>query len=389
MSESVAVTHWGRIGPLFLTVLVDVFALTIVYPLLPYVAQHFGASPLVAGVLLASFSVCQLVSGPILGRLSDRYGRKPVLLVSQSGTLVGLLIMGLGQGLEWLFVGRILDGLTAGNLSTAQAAIADNTAPEDRTKAFGLFGIAFGLGFLIGPALSGFMAERLGYSAPFLAAAGLSFTSVTLTALLVPRQDPRPSTTRSTFFQSTRRILSTPSARERILELFFYVASFATLTGGLAMFLERRMSFGPDRVGYAFAFSGLVGGLMQGGLGRLTRRHGEARISAVGTVIMVVGYVVLAGAHSLPVLGIALGIGGIGSAVVRPALTTLVTTSVPDDERGLVLGVSQSASSLGQALGPAVAGVLINRGALAGWAIAAAVLASSTLVVRALSHRLT
>jgi MFS family permease len=141
--------------PIFLTVLVDVLALTIILPLLPFYADSLGATPIVVGLLTASFAVCQLISGPILGRLSDRVGRKRVLLVSQMGTCIGFLVLGSAHTLWMLFLGRIIDGLTAGNLSIAQAYISDVTKPEERTKSFALIGIAFGMGFLIGPAISG------------------------------------------------------------------------------------------------------------------------------------------------------------------------------------------------------------------------------------------
>lgn len=367
-----------RLAPLFLTVFVDVLALTLVLPLLPYYAQSLGATPRLVGLLLASFSLCQFASGPLLGRLSDRFGRKPVLVASQLGTFVGLLMIGLTNRIEWLFAGRIVDGITAGNLSIAQAIIADQTRVEERTKAFGFFGIAFGVGFLVGPAASGLLAKKLGYHAPPLGAAALSLLSVVLTASLVPSTPPGAAP-RGSLVSAFRGMLARRAPRTRMLELFFYVASFSMLTGGLAMFLERRMSWEVDQVGYAFAYSGLIGGLMQGGIGRLAARLGEERLAAFGVLSMAVGYIVLGSADSLLGLGVALGLGGIGSAVVRPALTTLLTASVGEDERGLVLGVSQSGSSLAQALGPALAGVLIQRGALAAWAYVAAALSLTSL----------
>lgn len=376
-----------RLTPIFLTVFVDVLALTFVLPLLPYYAQTFGASPLQVGLLLASFSLCQFVSGPILGRMSDRYGRKPVLVTSQLGTLIGLLVIGTAGSLTWLFVGRILDGLTAGNLSIAQAYITDETKPEERTKAYSFFGIAFGVGFLVGPALSGALAKRYGYAAPALGAAGLSLLSIVLSTTLLPNRKPAPILERVGFLPALRRVLGRSVVRSRILELFGFVFSFAILTGGLALFLERRLKFDVEQVGYAFAFSGLVGGLVQGGVGRAAKRLGESRLSAIGLVLMSVGYVILAFSYNLPTLALALGIGGVGAAVVRPALTTMIAGSVADGERGLVLGVSQSASSLGQTLGPAVAGLVIGVGALRAWGLIAAGLAVSTLGVRWLSSR--
>jgi MFS family permease len=377
-----------RLAPIFLTVFVDVLALTFMLPLLPHYAQTFGASPLQVGLLLASFSLCQLVSGPVLGRLSDRLGRKPVLVTSQVGTLIGLLVIGTAGNLTWLFVGRILDGLTAGNLSIAQAYITDETKPEERTKAYAFFGIAFGVGFLIGPALSGKLAILYGYAAPPLGAAGLSLLSIALSTTLLPNRKPPANLERASLLAAFRHILGQSAVRSRILELFGYVFSFALLTGGLALFLERRLRFDVEQVGYAFAFSGLVGLVVVGGVGRAAKRLGERRLSAIGLVLMTVGYVVLAFSYDLPTLGIALGIGGVGAAVVRPALTTLIAGSVPESERGLVLGVSQSASSLGQTLGPAVAGLVIGAGALRAWGLIAAGVAISTLGVRWLSSRI-
>src|SRR5512147_3328323 len=171
--------------PIFLIVLVDIFAFTLVIPLLAIYAEHLGATPFEATLLVSIFAVCQLVSGPLLGRISDRVGRKPMLIVSQVGTLLGLLVMGSANSLWLLFLGRMLDGATAGNLSLAQAYIADNTKPEDRARSFGLIGIAFGLGFFIGPSITGFLSARYGLTAPIYLAAGMSATSVLATTLLL------------------------------------------------------------------------------------------------------------------------------------------------------------------------------------------------------------
>ena len=367
------------LGPIYLTIFVDVLALTLVLPLLPYYAEHFGATPFQVGLLFATFSLCQLISGPLLGRLSDRVGRKPVLVSSQIGTVVGLFTIGFAPSLGFLFLGRVIDGLTAGNLTIAQAYIADVTKPEQRTRAFAFFGIAFGVGFLIGPMLSGFLAHSFGFSAPPLGAAGLSMLSVVLSTTLLPNHPPpklvgpRPS---------LLAVLRQPKPRARVAELFTYVLSFSMLTGGLAMFLQRRLDFDVRQVGFAFGFSGLVGALVQGAVGPLSKRLGDLKLSTVGFVVMIVGYLVLAQVHGIALLGVALGVGSLGSSVVRPALTSLLTKSVDDSERGGALGVSQAASSLAQTLGPATAGLLIDRGALSGWAYCAAGVAFAALVVR-------
>src|SRR5678809_980453 len=165
---------------IFLIVLVDVLGLTIILPLLPFYAESLGATPRVVGLLVSAYAICQLLAGPPLGHLSDRIGRRPVLLVSQIGTCIGFLILAYAHTLWLVFLARIIDGLTAGNLTVAQAYIADVTDVQKRTKSFGMIGIAFGIGFLIGPGITGFLAQ-FGNTYPIFAAAGLSFTSILCT----------------------------------------------------------------------------------------------------------------------------------------------------------------------------------------------------------------
>ncbi|WP_437285233.1 MFS transporter [Sorangium sp. So ce406] len=377
--------------PIFLTVFVDVLGLTLVLPLLPFYAEHFGASELVVGVLAASYAVCQLVSGPILGRISDRVGRKPTLLASQTGTFIGFLVLGSASSLWMLFLGRIIDGLTAGNLTIAQAYISDVTRPEERTRAFGLIGIAFGSGFLLGPAITGELASRFGYGAPALGAAALSLTSILLTATLLPAKPIAPaaateaagagaarpaSDVRVGRGDAFRRFFDRPLARRRLLEFFAFSLSFSTLIGGLALFLERRFAFGVKETGYIFAFSGLIGGSIQGGaLGRLAKRYGEQRLAVLGFATMVIGYGLLGAAYGLPALLLLVAIGAFGSAVVRPSITTLLTKSVGRDEQGAALGVSQSLASISQIVGPIGAGWLIEHRALTAYGLMAATFA--------------
>ncbi len=183
--------------------------MAIILPLLPFYSERMGASAFVVGLLVASYAACQLIAGPILGQISDRIGRKPVLIVSQVGTLIGFLILAKAQVLWVVFLSRIIDGATAGNLSLAQAYISDVTKPEERSKSFALIGIAFGIGFLIGPAISGFL-STFGYSAPVYAAAALSFTSILCTWFLLPAREPSPSGSQAPNLQPVpiRRVLS-------------------------------------------------------------------------------------------------------------------------------------------------------------------------------------
>ncbi|MCK6547505.1 MFS transporter [Myxococcota bacterium] len=363
--------------PIGLTVFVDVLGLTIVIPLLPRYGEQLGASTIVATSLFSVYSLCQLLSGPALGRLSDRIGRKPVLLASQLGTLVGFLVLAFADSLWMLFLGRILDGLTAGNLSIAQAYISDVTKPENRTKAFAIIGIAFGTGFMFGPAISGILADRYGLSAPFFLSAALSALSVIATATLLPKVDVKPHEAEAKGrLDYLKELFAREAPRNRLLEFFFFALSFATLNGGLTLFLERRFGYSIAEAGYVFAFSGFVGAVVQGGIGRLVKRLGDERLSLVGFVSMALGFFLLAPTTVLPALLVVIVIASFGSAVTRPTLTTLLTKSVGPTEQGAALGVSQSVNGMGQILGPLVAGWLIGHELLAGYGLAAGLFAA-------------
>lgn len=368
--------------PIFLIVLVDVFGFTLVLPLLPFYAEKLGASALDVGFLTASFAACQLVTGPILGRISDRVGRRPTLLVSQAGTFLGFLILALAGNLWMLFLSRIMDGLTAGNLSIAQAYISDVTTPENRTRAFGLIGIAFGAGFLFGPAISGFLSQY-GYHWPAIAAMALSATSIVGTWFLLREAKPTPEAREASAarapgsrFEQFTKYFSRPLPRRRLAEFFAFSLSFSTLIGGLALYLERQFDFDATHVGYIFAFSGLVGGVIQGGLlGRLVKMFGEERLATIGFVAMMLGYVFLGWIGVVPVLLVMVAIASFGSAVTRPTITTLITKSVGRKEQGVVLGVSQSLASVSQIIGPIIAGWLIEHHLLKTYGVVAAAFA--------------
>ncbi len=377
--------------PLFLTVFVDVLGLTLVLPLLPFYAEHYGATPFEVTLIAASYAACQLVSGPILGRMSDRVGRKPVLLASQVGTFIGFLVLAYANQLWLIFLGRIIDGSTAGNLSIAQAYISDVTKPENRTKAFAVIGISFGMGFLIGPAISGQLAQRYGLAAPMFLAAGLSLLSVITTATMLPRviqrvpdpgAPPRAPTGRSLAFGS---FFGRPAPRRVLFEFLCFTFAFSTLIGGLGLFLKHRLDFDVGQAGWIFTFSGLIGAIVQGGLiGRLVKRFGEARLAAIGFASMTLGYGALALTTALPLLLISTALGGVGIAVVRPCLTTLLTRSVGRDEQGAVLGVSQSLTSVSSMTANPIAGLLIQAGhvGMVAWALVAAVVAAVGMILR-------
>ena len=386
--------------PIFLIVAVDVLGLTLMIPLLPFYAERLGATPTVAGWLVGVYAAFQLISGPLLGRLSDHMGRKPLLIVSQIGTFVGFLITANATVLWLVFVGRIIDGATAGNLSLAQAYISDVTKPEERAKSFGIIGIAFGLGFLVGPAISGFLAGY-DYRYPMYAAALLSFTSIMATTFLLPTvavsQKSREDSGAGPAAPGGRRVslvqwgeyvkyFRQPVLSTLLIQFLCFAFSFAMFVAGLPLFAERRFTwhgrpFGPEQTGYAWAWAGFLGILLQGpGLGRLVKRFGERALNRTGFAAYAIGYLMMAFAHSIPMLVATITVLAIGG-LVRPTLTSLITHTAPRSEQGSVLGLNQSLTSISQIAAPPLGGLLITNHLLAPWAITAACVAAGGLLL--------
>lgn len=375
--------------PIFLIVLVDVFALTLVIPLLAIYSESFGASPLQATLLVSVFAACSLISAPVLGQLSDRFGRKPMLLVSQVGTLIGLLLMARATSLWMLYVARVIDGLTAGNLSLAQAWISDRTPPHLRTKRFALIGIAFGVGFFIGPWVTGELA-RYGLNAPIYLAAALSLTSIIATATLLeggaPKlqpsdSDPGPAGRRPSPFalDTYAKFLSRPVLGGLLAQFFLFQFAFSLFTSGFALFAERSYTwkghaFGPREVGYVFAYVGLLGIFIQGGLiGRLSKKLGDGALVWSGFLCALIGYFALPLAHGTGPLLVVASITAFGTGVLRPALTSLVSQSASAREQGTALGIMQSLGSLASVGAPALGGFFLGHGRLGAWAFSSGV----------------
>jgi DHA1 family tetracycline resistance protein-like MFS transporter len=362
--------------PIFLIVLVDVLGMAIILPLLPFYSERMGASALVVGLLVSSYAACQLIAGPLLGRISDRVGRKPVLMVSQLGTLIGFLILANAHVLWVVFLSRVIDGLTAGNLSIAQAYISDVSKPEERSKSFAVIGIAFGVGFLIGPGISGFL-STFSYSAPVYAAAALSFSSILCTWFLLPARKPdaQSAAARSGLFNFAgyAEYFRRPVLRVYLMQFFLFAFSFSTYISGFALFAQRRFGFGPREVGYLFAWVGFLGIILQGGLiGRLVKRYGERRLVFSGFLGAAIGYAAVGLTYNWHWLYLVSVIASYGMGVLRPSVTSLVTQNAGREEQGVVLGLTQSLTSISAIVAPILAGLLIDRQFLTAWAMVAA-----------------
>lgn len=386
--------------PIFLIVAVDVLGFTMILPLLPFYSERLGASPTVVGAVVSIYAIFQLISGPILGQLSDRFGRRPILLVSQIGTLAGFIVLAYSRFLWLVFLARALDGATAGNLTTAQAYISDVTKPEERAKSFAMIGVAFGFGFLVGPAISGYLAQ-FGYQAPIFAACALSFTSIVCTFFLLPRREvihqhneeaevALPGGKRLSLFSwgEYARFFKEPVVARLLMRWMLFSLSFATFMSGFALFAERRyqwngQTLGPREVGYIFAFFGFLGIIMQGGLvGRMVKRLGEERVVMLGFLGTFLGYGALALTHTVAAMLWVLGASSVLGAGLRPALTSLITQKAGRREQGIIIGLTQSLTSVAQIVAPLVGGVLIQEGLLSAWTLWAAALAGAALFIR-------
>src|SRR6266849_9529411 len=354
---------------IFITVFIDLVGFGIVIPVLPFYAEgtKFGATPREVGFLFASYSIMQLIFAPVMGRLSDKYGRRPVLLVSILGTCLGFMILGFATTLWMLFVGRIIDGISGGNISTAQAYIADVTTKEDRAKGMGLIGAAFGLGFVFGPAIGGIL-SRWGINIPFLFAGGLAFANATLLYFTLP-ETVTPDHPARVSAASGRGLSQLIDSLKRprlgfVLTIYFLsIVAFSIMTTVFSLFLMFRLGYDAFHNGWVFAFVGIVSAIIQGGLiGRLVRRFGEPSLVITGALLFSAS--LFATPFVGPVIGIigilAIGtVSSIGNALMAPSLTSLASKSADSGEQGSVLGVTQSVASLARAVGPTIAAFLI------------------------------
>ena len=337
---------------IFLTIFVNLVGFGIIIPLLPFYAETFGASPLMIGLLFAVFSLCQLVAAPALGDLSDRYGRRPVLIFSLAGTVVSFAMLAVAHSIAMLFAARIVDGLSGGNISTARAYVADITEPKDRARAYGIIGAAFGLGFILGPALSGIL-SGISYTAPIWAAAGLTLVATVMAWLWLPETVHRAQAGAGNPFSYLPDLLQRAPVRRILTIDFMYWFAFATFQTTFSLFVARRFGFGVSKTAYFFAAFGLLGALIQGGCIRpVVKRLGEKPTFLMGLGFGAVGLVSAAAAHTVPVFALALVPLALGIGFGHPTMSSLVSQVARDDEQGRVQGAASAVESLGRTIGP-------------------------------------
>lgn len=347
---------------LFLTVFIDMVGFGIIIPVLPLYAEHFHATPMAIGWLTGIYSGMQIIFTPILGRLSDRFGRRPVLMLSLAGTALGFALMGVAQSLTLLFIARIIAGVTGGNISIPQAYIADVTTPETRSRWMGMIGAAFGLGFTFGPMIGGIM-SRISYSAPFFFAAALAAANVVLLYFILPESLPKEHRVKPHEDASTIEVFRHGSGWMFglvVATYFFLVAGFTVMTTLFALFTARRFGYDAHATGFLFGFIGIVTVIVQGGLiGRLVKMFGETNLARTGLLLTAVSLALLPWCGNLAWLLIACVGLSCGSGFASPPLNGLASQMIDRSWQGRALGVMQSAGSTARLLGPLLGGGLL------------------------------
>jgi DHA1 family tetracycline resistance protein-like MFS transporter len=367
---------------LFITILVNLIGFGIIIPLLPFYATTYGASPFVVGLLFASFSASQLIAAPVLGAWSDRWGRRPVLILSLVGTAVSFAMLAMAESLTMLFAARIVDGLSGGNITTARAYIADVTTEEDRAKAYGYLGAAFGLGFIIGPALGGAF-SHISYTAPIWVAAAVTVAAIAMAWFWLPETLHRVDAASISPWKALKDVARRAHLRVLLGVDFIYWMSFAVYQTTFALFGAIRFGFDVAETGYLLSAFGFLGVIVQGMLvGPIVKRLGERSTLTVGLLLTAVGWGGSAATWSLPVFVSMLIPGAIGIGLCNATLSALISHAAGRGEQGRVQGAAGALESLGRATGPVWGNSMLQYfGEGSAYAAAAALLVGGAAII--------
>jgi len=366
----------ATLAPLFLTVFIDLLGFGLILPLLPFFAGSFGASPLDIGLITASYAAAQFVGAPILGRLSDRYGRRPVLMLSVLGTSLGFVLLGLaeplgavvGSSLAVIYASRVLAGLTGGNITVAQAYIADVTDEKGRTRALGMIGAAFGLGFIFGPAIGGFL-STYGFAVPAFAAAALAAVNFCLIAIRLPESltperraallgRARPALGLGSLTSALSRPMVGPLLQIRFVFGFAFVI-FQTV---FALYAQYRLGLDARSTSFVLSYVGVLSVVTQAVIiGRLATRFADGTLIVGSIILMCLGLLAWALVPTLPLLLVVLAPMSISGGILNTVLNSALTKTVRPEEVGGMLGIGAAVESLTRVAAPAVGGILLQE----------------------------
>ncbi len=357
----------GPLLPLFSVVFVDMLGFGLILPLLPYIASNWGASPAIIGLIGAAYPLGQFLGAPIVGRFSDRFGRKPLLLFSIAGTFLSLLMLGFAQSIAIIMISRFLDGLAGGNITVAQAYIADVTDERSRAKGMGMIGAAFGLGFILGPASGGFLSQW-GYAVPAFVSAGLSLINLFMITFFLPESLPKEK--RVHHLSEVKRkhplaglaaAFAKPIAGPILSSIIVFSLSMAMFESVFSLFAKQRLELSAQSTGFILAYVGvLVAGVQGGGMGALTKRFPENLLVRFALITLTLSYVGWALSPNVFVLMIILVPLSISSGILSTLLRSGLSKSVPVNETGEIMGISAAMESITRIVAPALGGWLIG-----------------------------
>lgn len=343
----------------------EVLGFSLILPFLPFYAQELSASPFQVGLLLMTFSLFQFISAPIMGKLSDAYGRRPLLILSQISTLAGFIVLGLANNLWMLFLSRIIDGALGSNMTIAQAYLSDITPKKDRTKIFSLTGISFSIGFFIGPAIGGYLSQ-FSYALPSFLAAGMAGLTIITTYLYLPE-----TVTKKTSFtwswdifklKQLKLLKAEPKISLPLWEFFFYVLTHGLWASSFALYAERQLNFTAKDIGFVFAVIGGVSILIKGLVfPKLLNIVEEDKLRIIGAVSIIVSLIYTPWITSGGLLTLAIVLFSFGASLLRPSLTSHISRQAPHGKQGEIMGITDSLGSTAQIIGPPVGGFLIQN----------------------------
>ena len=378
-----------RLFSILLVVFIDLLGFSLILPLLPYYAETFNASKFTTGLLIAVYALMQLIGAPLLGRLSDRFGRRPILLISVFGTFLGFLLFGFATTLWMLFAARILDGVTGGNLSVAQAYISDATDAENRSKGLGLIGAAFGIGFIIGPVTGGFLSQ-FGYNVPAFVAAGLSLLNLVLIYAWLPEslteekrkelgEQKKPAITLGALVTALKR----PFTGSILITRFFFSLAFSIFQTIFSLYALAKFNLTARDTGLVLTYVGVLSVIVQGFLvGRLTKKFRDDVLIMFAVALMTVSLIGWALAPSVFWLLVVLTPTSLSGGILNTLLSSTLTKAVAPHEIGGILGLATSVESSTRIIAPILGGALLeNVGTWSPGAFGAIVMAGVTVFV--------
>lgn len=346
--------------PIYATTLVETLGYTLMIPLLPEIIKRYGASDVMTGSLLSIPALCSMIAAPIWGKLSDRLGRKRIILIAQFLTLAGYLMQALAPTLIWIFISRIISGSGGGALGAVQSYIADVTKEQDRDLAYSLYGAVFGVAFIVGPVTAGFLIHR-SLAVPFFVAAGIEAITILITIFWLPARMQRRS---QTSIAASLRAANVPGVRIVLIRHFLAIFAIVCFLANLALYLHHVLNSPVSQVGWLLSVAGVVGGLaLLVVVSPLAQRLGDRRVAQIGLLLSFVAYGALVFVNDLLAFAALLILWAIGSAMVEPTLTALLSVRAKRSERGAIMGVSDSINSVAMILAPAAGSAIVGANA--------------------------